>query len=40
VSGLTTIKNGRQDAGMPTWGATYSDAQIQEVIGFLATLQK
>ncbi|MEJ8836192.1 c-type cytochrome [Ramlibacter sp. AN1133] len=37
---LTTIKNGRQDAGMPTWGATYSDAQIQEVIVFLATLQK
>ncbi|GAB3649273.1 c-type cytochrome [Ramlibacter alkalitolerans] len=37
---LTTIKNGRQEAGMPTWGATYSDAQIQEVIVFLATLQK
>jgi mono/diheme cytochrome c family protein len=37
---LTTIKNGRQDAGMPTWGATYSEAQILEVIGFLATLQK
>lgn len=37
---LTTIKNGRQEAGMPTWGATYSDAQIQEVIGFLETLQK
>jgi polar amino acid transport system substrate-binding protein len=37
---LTTIKNGRPDAGMPTWGATYSDAQIHEVIGFLATLQK
>ena len=37
---LTTIKNGRQDAGMPTWGATYSDAQIEEVIVFLGTLQK
>jgi len=37
---LTTIKNGRQDAGMPSWRATYSDAQIDEVIGFLATLQK
>jgi len=37
---LTTIKNGRTDAGMPSWQATYSEAQIQEVIGFLATLQK
>ena len=37
---LTTIKNGRQDAGMPSWKATYSDAQIEEVIGFLSTLQK
>ena len=37
---LTTIKNGRQDAGMPSWRATYSDAQIDEVVGFIATLQK
>lgn len=37
---LTTIKNGRQDAGMPSWKSTYSEAQIEEVIGFLATLQK
>jgi polar amino acid transport system substrate-binding protein len=37
---LTTIKNGRSDAGMPSWQATYSDAQIREVIGFLETLQK
>ena len=37
---LTTIKNGRQDAGMPSWRATYSDPQIEEVLGFLATIQR
>ena len=37
---LTTIRNGRPDAGMPSWKSTYSDPQIEEVIGFLATLQK
>jgi len=37
---LTTIKNGRQDAGMPSWRATYNDQQIAEVLGFLATIQK
>jgi polar amino acid transport system substrate-binding protein len=37
---LTTIKNGRTDAGMPSWKATYSDAQIDEVLAFLATLQR
>lgn len=37
---LTTIKNGRTDAGMPSWKATYSDAQIDEVLAFIATLQK
>jgi polar amino acid transport system substrate-binding protein len=37
---LTTIKNGRPDAGMPPWKTTYSDPQIQEVIGFLATIQR
>jgi ABC-type amino acid transport substrate-binding protein/cytochrome c553 len=37
---MTTIKNGRQDAGMPSWKSTYSEPQIVEVIGFLATIQK
>jgi ABC-type amino acid transport substrate-binding protein/cytochrome c5 len=36
----TTIKNGRQDAGMPSWRATYSDPQIEEVLAFLATIQR
>jgi polar amino acid transport system substrate-binding protein len=36
----TTIKSGRQDAGMPSWSATYSDPQIEAVLGFLATIQK
>jgi len=25
---------------LPSWKTTYSEAQIEEVIGFLATLQK
>lgn len=37
---LTTIKNGRPEAGMPTWRATYSDQQIEEVLAFLATIQR
>jgi len=37
---LTTIKNGRQDAGMPSWRSTYNDQQIAEVLGFLETIQK
>jgi polar amino acid transport system substrate-binding protein len=37
---MTTIQNGRPDAGMPSWKATYSEPQIVEVIGFLATIQR
>jgi polar amino acid transport system substrate-binding protein len=37
---LTTIKNGRSDKGMPTWKDALSDAEIQDVMAFLGTLQK
>ncbi len=37
---LATIRNGRPDAGMPTWKDVISDTDIQQVIGFLGTIQK
>lgn len=36
----TTIRKGRTDAGMPAWQGTYNDQQIEEVLGFLATIQR
>jgi len=36
----TTITNGRPDMGMPTWGGTISDDDIQRIIKFLSTIQK
>lgn len=37
---LATIKNGRPDMGMPAWRANYSDQEIAELVGFLATIQR
>ncbi len=37
---ITTIKNGRPDAGMPTWKEVYSDKDISELLAFLSTIQK
>jgi polar amino acid transport system substrate-binding protein len=37
---LTTIQNGRSDAGMPTWKAAFNEDQIKSIIAFLATVQK
>ncbi len=36
----TTIRNGRSDLGMPPWKDSLADAQIVELISFLATIQK
>jgi polar amino acid transport system substrate-binding protein len=35
-----TIKAGRSDAGMPSWKDILNDKQIDEVLSFLATVQK
>ena len=37
---IKTIKNGRPDLGMPAWQASYDDKQIEELLAFLATVQK
>jgi polar amino acid transport system substrate-binding protein len=37
---LKTIKDGRPDAGMPSWKSTYNDQEIDELLGFLTTIQK
>lgn len=36
----TTIKNGRPDFGMPTWGGALSDLDIHKIISFFGTIQK
>lgn len=40
ATAITTIKEGRSDAGMPPWKAVYNDQEIEEVLAFLATIQK
>ncbi len=35
-----TIKNGRPDAGMPTWKDILKESDLQQIISFLATVQK
>lgn len=35
-----TIREGRPTAGMPTWKATFDDQQIEELLAFLATIQR
>jgi ABC-type amino acid transport substrate-binding protein/cytochrome c553 len=37
---VATIKNGRQEKGMPPWKDALDDKQIQQVLGFLKTIQK
>ena len=37
---LTTIRNGRPDAGMPTWKDVLGEKEINQVLGFLGTIQK
>ncbi|QDL37010.1 c-type cytochrome [Rhodoferax sediminis] len=36
----TTIKNGRPDAGMPTWAGILSQKDIDDIVSFLTTIQK
>ena len=37
---LTTIRNGRPAAGMPTWGGVIGEPEIQQLMSFLGTIQK
>jgi polar amino acid transport system substrate-binding protein len=37
---LKTIKDGRPDVGMPSWKSTYNEQEIDELLGFLTTIQK
>lgn len=37
---IKTIKEGRSDLGMPSWKDAYNDKQIEELLAFLATIQK
>ena len=37
---VTTITNGRTDLGMPNWGGTISDGDIQNIVKFLETIQR
>jgi ABC-type amino acid transport substrate-binding protein len=36
----TTVRNGRPDKGMPTWGGVLKDAEIEQVLAFLRTVQR
>lgn len=36
----TTITNGRTDLGMPNWGGTLSEGEINNIIKFLDTIQR
>jgi len=37
---MTTIKNGRPDNGMPTWGAILQEADIKQIVSFFGSIQK
>jgi polar amino acid transport system substrate-binding protein len=37
---VTTIKNGRPDAGMPTWKDILKESDVQQIISFFVTIQK
>jgi mono/diheme cytochrome c family protein len=37
---IKTIKEGRSDLGMPSWKSAYDDKQIDELLGYLSTVQK
>ena len=36
----TTIRNGRPDAGMPTWKDMLKDGDIQQIVAYFGTIQK
>ena len=36
----TTIKNGRPDAGMPTWKEILKETDVQQIVSFLVSIQK
>ncbi len=36
----TTIKNGRPDAGMPTWKDILKESDVQQIVSFLVSIQK
>ncbi len=37
---VATIKNGRPDAGMPTWKDILKESDVQQIISFFVTIQK
>lgn len=37
---VTTVKNGRPDAGMPTWKDALKEQEIEQILSFLGTIQK
>ena len=37
---VTTIKNGRPDVGMPPWKDTLSETEVEQLVSFIATIQK
>ena len=37
---VTTIKNGRPEAGMPTWKDILKESDVQQIVSFLVSIQK
>ncbi len=37
---MTTMKNGRPDAGMPAWKDILKESDVQQIVSFLVTIQK
>ena len=37
---IATIRNGRPDAGMPTWKDALADGEIRQIVSFFDTIQK
>ena len=37
---VVTIKNGRPDAGMPTWKDILKESDVQQIVSFLVSIQK
>ncbi|MEQ1683902.1 MAG: transporter substrate-binding domain-containing protein [Burkholderiaceae bacterium] len=37
---VATIKNGRPDAGMPTWKDILKESDVQQIVSFLVSIQK
>jgi len=40
ATATTTVKNGRSDAGMPAWKDVLKDPELEQILGFLGTIQK